>query len=182
MFKSVTKGSEIWQQFGPNYLPVKIFMKQFLLQNLYESLFSDLVYAATNWFWIFSGLLTNTKPMHVCQFCLFFQKGNEVIGTSDLGMADTLCHFMTGGHKRPLVISTLPFCTKFQEKAYCCENVVWSIDCILMSIGWLLLTFSSKGQGLSAGLRMNIFSNLFYNHFLVLFDINKMSACLFFIF
>lgn len=74
MFKSVTKGSEIWQQFGPNYLPVKIFMKQFLLQNLYESLFSDLVYAATNWFWIRSGLPTNTKPMHVCQFCLFFSE------------------------------------------------------------------------------------------------------------
>ena len=36
--------------------------------------------------------------------CLpLFQKGNEVIGTSDLGMADTLCHYMTGGHKRPLV-------------------------------------------------------------------------------
>ncbi|XP_061163277.1 anaphase-promoting complex subunit 1-like [Saccostrea echinata] len=34
---------------------------------------------------------------------IMFGKGNEVIGTSDLGMADTLCHFMTGGHKRPLI-------------------------------------------------------------------------------
>ncbi|XP_056022198.1 anaphase-promoting complex subunit 1-like [Ostrea edulis] len=34
---------------------------------------------------------------------VMFGKGNEVIGTSDLGMADTLCHFMTGGHKRPLI-------------------------------------------------------------------------------
>ena len=25
------------------------------------------------------------------------------MGTSDLSMADTLCHFMVGGHKRPLV-------------------------------------------------------------------------------
>nr|XP_022333509.1 anaphase-promoting complex subunit 1-like [Crassostrea virginica]XP_022333510.1 anaphase-promoting complex subunit 1-like [Crassostrea virginica] len=34
---------------------------------------------------------------------VMFGKGNEVIGTSDLGMADTLCHYMTGGHKRPLI-------------------------------------------------------------------------------
>lgn len=34
---------------------------------------------------------------------VMFGKGNEVIGTSDLGMADSLCHFMTGGHKRPLI-------------------------------------------------------------------------------
>jgi len=36
-------------------------------------------------------------------FCCMLQKGKETMGSSDLGMADTLYHFMVGGHKRPLV-------------------------------------------------------------------------------
>ena len=38
-------------------------------------------------------------------FILFFllQKGSEVLGLSDLSMADQLYHYMVGGHKRPLV-------------------------------------------------------------------------------
>ena len=34
---------------------------------------------------------------------VMFGKGSETMGTSDLSMADTLCHFMIGGHKRPLI-------------------------------------------------------------------------------
>lgn len=44
----------IWAQLSPS----KNIKKQFLLQNLYELQFSDLVYAAMNWFWIWSGLLS----------------------------------------------------------------------------------------------------------------------------
>ncbi|XP_052768449.1 anaphase-promoting complex subunit 1-like isoform X2 [Mya arenaria] len=33
---------------------------------------------------------------------VMFGKGQETMGTSDLSMADTLYHFMVGGHKRPL--------------------------------------------------------------------------------
>lgn len=33
---------------------------------------------------------------------VMFGKGSEAAGLSDLGMADTLCHFMIGGHKRPI--------------------------------------------------------------------------------
>ncbi|KAL3875250.1 hypothetical protein ACJMK2_038174 [Sinanodonta woodiana] len=33
---------------------------------------------------------------------VMFGKGAETVGTSDLSMADTLSHFMIGGHKRPL--------------------------------------------------------------------------------
>ncbi|XP_029649484.1 anaphase-promoting complex subunit 1-like [Octopus sinensis] len=33
---------------------------------------------------------------------VMFGKGSEAAGLSDLGMADTLCHFMIGGHKRPV--------------------------------------------------------------------------------
>lgn len=157
-------------------------MKQFLLQNLYESLFSDLVYAATNWFWIWSGLPTNTKPMHVCQFWFFFSERKwshwnirPWNGRHPLSLHDRWTQASLGN-------INFAFLYQIPSKGILLWIVFWSIDCILMSIGWLLLTFSSKGQGLSAGLRMNIFSNLFYNHFLVLFDINKMSACLFFIF
>lgn len=34
---------------------------------------------------------------------VMFGKGGERVGKSDLNMADTLCHFMIGGHKRPLI-------------------------------------------------------------------------------
>ncbi|XP_053374220.1 anaphase-promoting complex subunit 1-like [Mercenaria mercenaria] len=34
---------------------------------------------------------------------VMFGKGKETMGTSDLSMADTLYHFMVGGHKRPLI-------------------------------------------------------------------------------
>ncbi|GAB1607743.1 anaphase-promoting complex subunit 1-like [Argonauta hians] len=33
---------------------------------------------------------------------VMFGKGSEAAGLSDLGMADTLCHYMIGGHKRPV--------------------------------------------------------------------------------
>ncbi|XP_060071238.1 anaphase-promoting complex subunit 1-like isoform X2 [Ylistrum balloti] len=33
---------------------------------------------------------------------VMFGRGSEIVGTPDLSMADTLYHFMVGGHKRPL--------------------------------------------------------------------------------
>ncbi|XP_048246060.1 anaphase-promoting complex subunit 1-like [Haliotis rufescens] len=58
---------------------------------------------------------------------LMFGKGRQTVGLSDHSMADILCHFMVGGHKRPL---PGPYKDRYKSPSY----LIWEGDSVNVNV------------------------------------------------
>ncbi|XP_041352756.1 anaphase-promoting complex subunit 1-like [Gigantopelta aegis] len=77
---------------------------------------------------------------------IMFGKGKQVIGLSDHSMADTLCHFMVGGHRRPLPNLFKERCKapSYLNKEGNCVNVDVTAPGATLALGMM---FFSTGNG-----------------------------------
>ncbi|XP_052275462.1 anaphase-promoting complex subunit 1-like isoform X2 [Dreissena polymorpha] len=85
---------------------------------------------------------------------VMFGKGQETVGTSDLSMADTLYHFMVGGHKRPL---TGPSQERYRTPSYQIQegnlvNVDVTSPGATLALG--MLYFNTKNSAVSEWLKV----------------------------